>query len=79
MTNGRLPREPRVLLLRLSERVSEKGTEYMTGWLGCARLVAFRAEEPDRDGRPQWEVYAAEPTPRGDRPTAGRGEDRGHG
>lgn len=71
MTNGRPAREPRVLLLKLSERVSEKGTEYMTGWCGCARVVAFRAEEPDRDGRPQWNVYVAEPQP--------KSEERGRG
>jgi N-dimethylarginine dimethylaminohydrolase len=31
----------RVLLMTLSERTSAKGIEYLSGWLGRARVVAF--------------------------------------
>lgn len=59
--SGNRPREPKVLLLQLSERTSGTGTRYFSGWLGKARLVGFLADEPDRDGNPLWNVYAAEP------------------
>jgi hypothetical protein len=55
---------PRVLLMRLSIRESARGTEYLSGFLGAARVVAFKAKEPDRYGNEQWEVYVAEPEPK---------------
>ena len=55
---------PRVLLLQLAERTSGRGTKYMSGWLGCASVVAFEAEEPDRYGNKCWNVYVSEPQPR---------------
>ncbi len=58
------PREPRVLLLTLSERTSAKGTRYFTGYLGKAKLVAFLDKDPDKFGNPVWSVYASEPEPR---------------
>ena len=64
------PREPRVLLMRLSERTSGKSNAYLSGWLGKARLVGFRGEA-DEHGNRTWNVYAAEPTPR-----PGQGDDR---
>jgi hypothetical protein len=63
---------PRVLLMRLSIRASAKGTEYLSGFLGCARVVAFKAKEPDKYGNEQWEVYVAEPEPKGEQATAPR-------
>ena len=57
------PREPRVLLMRLSERTSGKGNAYLSGWPGKARLVGFRGED-DEHGNPVWDIYAAEPAPR---------------
>jgi hypothetical protein len=59
---------PRLLLMQLSERTSAKGTAYLSGWLGKARLVGFKAKELDPYGNPQWEIYAAEPEqkPNGD-------------
>ena len=48
-------------LMQLSERVSGSGNRYFSGWLGKARLVGFLADEPDGDGNPLWNVYAAEP------------------
>jgi hypothetical protein len=56
--------DARVLLLTLSERTSAKGTRYLSGWCGKARLVGFLSDEPDKFGNPQWLVYAAEPEPR---------------
>jgi hypothetical protein len=61
---------PRVLLVKLTQKKSAKGTVYLSGWMGAARLVGFLAEETDRDGNQVqvWNVYAAEPQPRaGDR------------
>jgi hypothetical protein len=55
---------PRVLLMRLSIRQSARGTEYLSGFLGSARVVAFKAKGPDRYGNEQWEVYVAEPEPK---------------
>ena len=52
---------PRVLLMTRSERASARGMPYMSRWLGKANVVAFKADEPDRYGNPQWEVYVAEP------------------
>jgi hypothetical protein len=48
-------------LLRLSCRTSAKGAEYLSGFLGCARVVAFKAKEPDKYGNEQWEVFVSEP------------------
>jgi hypothetical protein len=59
--SGNRRREPKVLLMQLAERTSDRGTRYFSGWLGKARLVGFLADEPDRDGNPLWNVYAAEP------------------
>jgi hypothetical protein len=58
---------PRVLLMRLSCRTSSRGREYLSGFLGCARVVAFKAKELDRFGNEQWEVFVAEP-PQRDQP-----------
>jgi len=57
--------QQRILLTILAERTSAKGNPYLAGWLGKARLVAFRGE-PDQHGNPTWQVYAAEPEPRRD-------------
>jgi hypothetical protein len=54
-------REPKVLLVKLSQRTSGKGTLYLSGWMGSARLVGFLDKEPDKNGDPVWNVYAAEP------------------
>jgi hypothetical protein len=54
----------RVLLMRLSCRTSAKGVEYLSGFLGCARVVAFKAKETDKFGNAQWAIYFAEPEPK---------------
>jgi hypothetical protein len=64
--SGNRPREPRVLLVKLTQKTSAQGRLYLTGWMGAARLVAFLTDEQDRDGNPVqvWNVYAAEPQPK---------------
>jgi hypothetical protein len=60
---------PRVLLVKLTQKTSAQGRLYLSGWMGAARLVAFLADEEDRDGNPVqvWNVYAAEPQPKAGR------------
>src|SRR3954470_15978965 len=53
--------QQRVLLLELSERTSAKGNPYMSGWLGKASVVAFKAEHADKHGNPVWQVFVTEP------------------
>ena len=67
-------REPRVLLMQLSERTSGKGRRCMSGWLGKASVVAF-AGEPDKYGNPTWELFVATSQSRGDQ-AVGIREDR---
>jgi hypothetical protein len=67
------PSEPRVLLMRLSQRTSGKGRPYLSGWLGKARVVAFEGAE-DQYGNATWDLYVAEPREAEDRPRQG---DRG--
>jgi hypothetical protein len=74
---------PRVLLMRLSIRESAKGRPYLSGYLGAARVVAFKATERDKFGNEQWEVFVAAPEPKAgaprqeilppERPTRGQG------
>ena len=64
MTTERRPNGPKVLVLELRERTSARGTRYLAGWMGKARLVAF-AGEPDERGHRVWSVYASEPEPHG--------------
>jgi hypothetical protein len=56
-------RQPKVLLMTLSERTSAKGRRYFSGWLGKASVVAFEGE-PDKFGNPSWDVFVNEPQPR---------------
>jgi hypothetical protein len=66
----------RVLLMRLSIRESGRGTPYLSGFLGCACVVAFKGKEPDKYGNEQWEIFVAEPEPKGEQrreqPTRGQ-------
>jgi hypothetical protein len=66
---------PRVLLMQLAERTGAKGNTYLSGWLGKARLVGFKAKEPDRYGNEVWEIYAQGPEDRDQSPT--RNAERG--
>ena len=62
-TRATAPRDNRVLMVRLVQRTSARGTVYLTGWLGRARLVGFMGE-PDEQGNAVWDIYCAEPAPR---------------
>ena len=64
--SGNRPREPKVLLMQLTERTSGRDNAYLVGWLGKAKLVGFKGE-PDEHGNERWDIYAAEPQPRGGR------------
>jgi hypothetical protein len=52
----------KVPLLRLYSRTSAKGTEYLSGFLGLASVVAFMGE--DHNGKPCWNVSVSEARPR---------------
>ena len=54
----------RVLLLELHERTSQRGTRYLSGWLGKASVIAF-AEETNERGETLWQLYCEEPRPMG--------------
>jgi hypothetical protein len=66
-----------VLLTTLSVRTSSKGNEYLTGWLGKARVIGFRGE-PDRFSNGTWDLYLCEPEPRQDAPAADVPSGRSH-
>ena len=65
--------EPKVLLCTLWQRTSERGNEYLTGFLGKARIIGFRGE-PTADGTPTWDIYLqpGREQDEGARPAAGR-------
>ncbi len=48
--------DQKVLIATLWHRTSERGNEYLSGFLGKARIVAFRGE-PTLDGIPTWNLY----------------------
>jgi hypothetical protein len=48
--------DQKVLVATLWQRTSERGNEYLSGFLGKARLVGFRGEARP-DGTPTWDVY----------------------
>ena len=66
---------PRVLLMSLSVRTSAKGREYLSGYLGKARIVGFEGE-PDKYGNPTWNIFVAEPEPRAARNPPRRPQER---
>jgi hypothetical protein len=49
--------DPRKILLTvLWQRTSASGREYLSGFLGKARIVGFKGE-PTPDGTPTWDIY----------------------
>ena len=66
---------PRVLLMSLSVRTSAKGREYLSGYLGKARIVGFEGE-PDKYGNSTWNIFVAEPEPRDGSQPARRPQER---
>jgi hypothetical protein len=73
MTYGHQPLVP---LMTLSVRTSGKGRDYMVGWLGQAKVLAF-AGEPDKFGNATWDVSLAQPEPRQGAGARGRPHRRG--
>jgi hypothetical protein len=65
--SGNRPREPRVLVLKLRQRTSERGNIYLDGWMGQAKLLGFKEAERDEYGNEVWSIYAVTPTSKGDR------------
>jgi hypothetical protein len=47
---------PKVLIATLWQRTSERGNEYLSGFLGKARVIGFRGE-PTAGGIPTWDLY----------------------
>jgi hypothetical protein len=48
--------DQKVLIATLWQRTSERGNEYLSGFLGKARVVGFHGE-PTPDGVPTWNLY----------------------
>jgi hypothetical protein len=46
----------KVLLTTLWQRTSDNGNEYLSGFLGKARIIGFRGQ-PTADGIPTWDIY----------------------
>ncbi len=65
--SGNRPREPRVLVLKLRQRTSGRGTVYLDGWMGQAKLLGFKEVERDEYGNEVWSVYAVTPQPKAGR------------
>ena len=49
-------RDRQVLLCQLCQRTSKRGTEWLSGLLGEARVIGFRGE-PKPDGTLTWNLY----------------------
>jgi len=48
--------DQKVLITTLWQRTSGKGNEYLSGFLGKARIIGFRGA-PTTDGTPTWDLY----------------------
>jgi hypothetical protein len=48
--------DQKVLIATLWHRTSGKGNEYLSGYLGKARIIGFRGD-PTADGTPTWDLY----------------------
>jgi hypothetical protein len=47
---------PKVLICALWQRTSERGNEYLSGFLGKARVIGFRGE-PTPEGIQTWNIF----------------------
>jgi hypothetical protein len=45
---------------KLFERMSTKGTVYLSGYFGSIRITALKSRETDQDGHPIWNLMIAE-------------------
>jgi hypothetical protein len=59
--------QPKVLVLKLRQRVSARGNTYLDGWMGQAKLLGFKDAQPDEHGNEVWSVYAVTPQPKAGR------------
>jgi hypothetical protein len=59
--------QAKVLVLKLRQRTSERGTVYLDGWMGQAKLLGFKEAERDEYGNEVWSIYAVTPQPKGER------------
>jgi hypothetical protein len=64
---------PKILLTVLWQRTSERGSEYLSGFLSRARVIGFRGE-PTADGIPTWDLYLQPGKEQEERATHGRGQ-----
>jgi hypothetical protein len=65
--DSRSLRAPRVLLLEVEVRTSERtGRQWFSAWLGKARLIGFEDTEPNARGFKTIKFYAEAPTPKPD-------------
>jgi hypothetical protein len=48
--------DEKVLIATLWQRTSGKGNEYLSGFLGKARIIGFRGD-PTAGGTPTWNLY----------------------
>lgn len=60
---------PSIPLCRLYERTSKKGTHYLTGRLGAAKVVILKSSGTTDDGAPIWNVLVS-PAPQSQKPAA---------
>jgi hypothetical protein len=59
--------QSKVLVLKLRQRTSGRGTVYLDGWMGQAKLLGFKEAERDEYGNEVWSVYAVTPQPKAGR------------
>jgi len=67
--------EQKVLIATLWQRTSGKGTEYLSGFLGRARIIGFRGD-PTADGTPTWDLYVQRGKEQEERGGSGQREAR---
>jgi hypothetical protein len=65
----------KVLVMTLWQRTSERGNEYLSGFLGKARVIGFRGE-PTADGTPTWDLYVQPGKEQDERGGSGQHESR---
>jgi hypothetical protein len=65
----------KVLIATLWQRTSGKGNEYLSGFLGKARIIGFKGE-PTADGTPTWDIYVQPGKEQEERGSSGQRESR---
>ena len=65
----------KVLLATLWQRTSGRGNEYLTGFLGKARIIGFKGE-PTADGTLTWDLYVQPGKEQEERGGSGQREPR---